>query len=417
MQPREVPGRGLGPPLSAGAVRTPVRAEVGWRWRESRTGLPLRMHTCAATAGAADRMGRTHPGPGRITMVVDTADDIHCAGARGAACRRFGRFVVHTSPGQQWAWRFQHEVLCALGKDWDRLAQGGDATLELLSRAWLRAERARDLIVLRAQHLAGPALEWTLGLAASEGLRLWLISPRPLPGLRAPAGIEQHRLDARDITGSLLATHRVDCDCEDLNDRAPTAVEVAPVAAGRSGTRRDPAASAASAADSPAGVAAMSATMSAAMSAAAARRLRLLYDLEGAALAAASLLLGRPTPEVLAVLNAYVDPSARTMATTTGRCVAIPEYARALLRGWAGHWLVPHYWAPDVAEPYWTLRLEEAQRHSQVEVLHPDTPALLPPTPWHERYDPGAQELAELTCSARACSLARRHALHEPARS
>ena len=51
------------------------------------------------------------------------------------------------------------------------------------------------------------------------------------------------------------------------------------------------------------------------------------------------LLLGRPPPEVLAVLNAYVDPSARTMATTTGGCVAIPEYARALLRGWAGHWL------------------------------------------------------------------------------
>jgi hypothetical protein len=149
------------------------------------------------------------------------------------------------------------------------------------------------------------------------------------------------QLDARDITGSLLSTHPVDCDCEDLNDRAPTAVEVNPVAAGWSGMTGNAAISAASAAggaDRPTGAVAMSP--------AAARRLRLLFDVEGAALAAASLLLDRPHPEVLATLNTYVDPSARTMATTTGESVVIPEYARSLLRGWAGHWLVPREWVP-----------------------------------------------------------------------
>jgi hypothetical protein len=48
------------------------------------------------------------------------------------------------------AWRFQTEVLAALGKHWDRPAQGGDATVSQLPQAWLRAERVRDLIVLRA---------------------------------------------------------------------------------------------------------------------------------------------------------------------------------------------------------------------------------------------------------------------------
>jgi hypothetical protein len=151
-----------------------------------------------------------------------------------------------------------------------------------------------------------------------------------------------------------------------------------------------------------------------AMSPAAARRLRLMYEVQGAALAAASLLLGRPHPEVLGVANAYVDRSVRTLATTVGECVAIPEYARSLLRGCAGQWLVPPDWAHDIAATYWTLRLDEAQRCSGVEVLHPDTPVLLPPMPWHERYDPGAQELAQLTRSGVVCSLACQHALHQP---
>jgi hypothetical protein len=95
----------------------------------------------------------------------------------GRACRRMGRFVVHTSPGQYAAARFQGEVLGALGKHWDRAAQGGNATAGQLVRAWLRAERARDLIVLRAHQVSGPALSWLLSLSVGEYLRVWLISP------------------------------------------------------------------------------------------------------------------------------------------------------------------------------------------------------------------------------------------------
>jgi hypothetical protein len=52
--------------------------------------------------------------------------------------------VVHTSPNQYVAWRFQTEVLAALGKHWDRAAKGrSGATAAQLARAWLRAERAR----------------------------------------------------------------------------------------------------------------------------------------------------------------------------------------------------------------------------------------------------------------------------------
>jgi hypothetical protein len=92
-----------------------------------------------------------------------------------------GRFVVHTSPGQHAAVRLQSEVLGALGKYWDRAAQGGNAKTEQLVRAWLRAERARDLIVLRAHQIGGPALSWLLDLPVREYLRNWLISPQPLP--------------------------------------------------------------------------------------------------------------------------------------------------------------------------------------------------------------------------------------------
>lgn len=159
----------------------------GWQWHLSRTGDTLAaLSTAARTARAAAAMGRTAPGPGQITVVIDPNDDARFARAVGAACRRAGRFVVHTSPKQRRAWRFQTEVLGALGKHWDRPAQGGDATVAQLARAWLRAERARELVVLRAHHLAGPALDWLLSLPSQEGLRLWLISPRPLPGRLTP---------------------------------------------------------------------------------------------------------------------------------------------------------------------------------------------------------------------------------------
>ncbi len=66
-----------------------------------------------------------------------------------------------------------------------------------------------------------------------------------------------------------------------------------------------------------------------------ARRLRQLYD---AALATAAVLLGRPDPDVLAAAGVAVAGDASAVATAQGT-VEVPEYARALLRGWAGRWL------------------------------------------------------------------------------
>ena len=77
----------------------------------------------------------------------------------------------------------------------------------------------------------------------------------------------------------------------------------------------------------------------------------------------------------------------------------VPEFARALLRGWAGRVLLPREWAADVAATYLTLRLEDAQRHSGVRLLDPALP-LLAPVAWQERSDPGAAVLAWVTRSA-----------------
>lgn len=146
-------------PADRGVSEAPARAATGWRWYTSRTGNWLRpVSTTAATAAAAASMGRAVPGPGRVMVVVDPADDVGFARSVGTACRRRGRFVVHTSPRQHAASRVQQEVLGALGKHWDRAAQGGDARTGDLAVAWLRAERARELVVLRAHHLVGPAL-------------------------------------------------------------------------------------------------------------------------------------------------------------------------------------------------------------------------------------------------------------------
>ncbi len=81
-------------------------------------------------------MGRAAPGPGQVTVVLDPLDDAEFARAWGRACLRTGRFVVHTSPKQYRAWRFQTEVLAALGKHWDRPAQGEGATVAQVTRAW-----------------------------------------------------------------------------------------------------------------------------------------------------------------------------------------------------------------------------------------------------------------------------------------
>jgi hypothetical protein len=129
-----------------------------------------------------------------------------------------------------------------------------------------------------------------------------------------------------------------------------------------------------------------------------ARRLRLLYDLEAAALAMAAVLLGCPDPDTLAAARIQVAEDARSVATTQGTVVAVPEHAHALVRGWAGQSLLPREWAHDVTTTYLTLRLEAAERHIGVRLIDPDLPQL-PRVAWHERRDPGASKLAWLTRS------------------
>lgn len=349
----------------------PVGAEAGWRWHTSRTGSWLRPFTTAAdTAAAAAAMGRAASGPGQIRVVVDPDDSAEFARVVGAACRRVGRFVVHTSPKQYRAWRLQAEVLGALGKHWDRAAQGGDATVAQMARAWLRAERARDLIVLRAHHIAGPALSWLLSLPAQEGLRVWLISPRPLPKVADVEGVVVSRVSSDGASPGVGSDHPVGCGCEDLNGLALTVASCESATAG--------------------------------LTVATARGLRRLYDIEAAALATATVLLGRPAPDVLATARVRVAGDARTVATVWGTTLVVPEYAQALVRGWAGRWLVPKEWACDVAATYLTLRLEAAERHTGVRLIDPALPPL-PLVAWHERSDPGAARLAWLTRSHWLC--------------
>jgi hypothetical protein len=361
-----------------------ARSGTGWQWRTSRTGAALaRVSTAAHTTRAAETMGPVS-GPGQITVVIDPADGAEFARGFAPACRRAGRFVVHTSPRQRWAWRMQTEVLTALGKHWDRPVQGGDATVAQLAQAWLRAERARDLVVLRAHHRAGPALDWLLSLPAQEGLRLWLISPRPLPWTDTATHVTVTRADQVATSPILGGGQSEGCRCEDLNQHADLATPDAAVAT-------DPAV-----ATGPALAAHPAAATD--LSVATAKRLRRLYGLEAAALATATVLLGRPTPDTVAAAGVRVANDGRSLATVHTTEVAIPEHARALVRGWAGRHLPPPHWAHDVAATYLTLRLEMAERHSAVRLLDPALPPLRPIV-WHERYGPGAAELSALTRS------------------
>jgi hypothetical protein len=86
---------------------------------------------------------------------------------------------------------------------------------------------------------------------------------------------------------------------------------------------------------------------------------------------AAAVLLGGPAPDVMATARVSVASDVRTMVTAWGTTVAIPEYAQALVRGWAGRPLLPTEWASDVAATYLTLRLEAAQWHTGVRLIDP----------------------------------------------
>jgi hypothetical protein len=301
------PGALLAPRPTLGTERP-----YGWRWHTSKIGSWLRPVSAAhLTETVAQGLAPAGPSPGRVMVVVDRDDRVEVARQLGQACRVAGRFVVHTSPRLHGPARLQSEVLRALGKHWDRGAQGTTAPLGALTRAWLRAEQARDLILLRAHQISGPALRWALELAAGEGLRLWLICPQSLPEVHAAAvPVTVHTASPIDAAALLARTHDAGhVGCEDFNR---------PAAA--SGTDISPATG---------------------LTLETAHRLRRLYDLEAAALATAAILLDCPAAEVLAAAGIQVATDAATVSATRGSVLAVPEYARALLRGWAAQPLLP----------------------------------------------------------------------------
>ena len=135
------------------------------------------------------------------------------------------------------------------------------------------------------------------------------------------------------------------------------------------------------------------------MTPATARRLRRLHDIEAAALATTTVLLGRFDPRRAAAARPRVSADATRVATSDGTELPVPHYARALLRGWSGRELIETDWADDVAATYLTVRLELAERRTGLQLIDPALPPS-PPVAWHCRRDPGARLLAELTGSA-----------------
>lgn len=89
-----------------------------------------------------------------------------------------------------------------------------------------------------------------------------------------------------------------------------------------------------------------------------------MHDIEAAALATAAVLLGRPAPDSFAAVRPRVSADGTNVVTSDGTQFAVPEYARALLRGGPAGSLLPPSWADDVAATYPTLRLELAGRHT-----------------------------------------------------
>ncbi|MBA2322583.1 MAG: hypothetical protein H0V92_00670 [Pseudonocardiales bacterium] len=90
-----------------------------------------------------------------------------------------------------------------------------------MAQAWLRAERARELVVLRAHHLAGTAWSWLVDLPVQEGLRVWLISPRPLPLVAELEGVVVTYASPTGRSPGVGPDHPVGCGCDDLNLLAP----------------------------------------------------------------------------------------------------------------------------------------------------------------------------------------------------
>lgn len=332
-------------------------------WHTYRSGTSMPPLTDGPLNALAPRLRRTGCRERGITVVVDPGDGTTIRDMPGLACRRGGRVVLHTSPGQRRAWRLRTELLAALGKHHDQRLQQGMASTAALVGTWLRIERVRDLIVLRAHQIAGSALTWLLNVP-QDGPRLWLITPQPLPAIAERARVPVTLLDATGFAQQLPA-HPRDCGCDDLNCRAPADGPIAPTGLTPDVTRR----------------------------------LRQLCDPDNATVAAITMLLDRPTPDELAAWCVRVASDAASITSTAHeQRIAVPERAQALLRARAGAPLVPHKWSHEIAATYLTLRMEDAQRYLGFSLLDPDHP-MLPTVAWREHHEPGADVLAAMTRS------------------
>lgn len=130
-----------------------------------------------APAPTADLRDACHRPAPRVRLLIDPDDSVECV--RELCARHdLGRGVVvcHPTPGGGSRAVLAQDVLVSLGKRPGGLAVEGVSRRGWeLAGVWLRAERTRHLVVLRAHLL--PAARWRdLGdLAASTGVMLWLV--------------------------------------------------------------------------------------------------------------------------------------------------------------------------------------------------------------------------------------------------
>jgi hypothetical protein len=132
--------------------------------------------TAAVPLGVEPAPVRTMSADSGLRWVHDPEDDqaclhdltaLHDLGA--------GRVVCHPTPGATWP-ILTRDLLEALGKRRDALAQArrvGDGAA--LVRTWIRAERVRHLIVLRAHRLRPPLLAAPAELATAAAVTVWLV--------------------------------------------------------------------------------------------------------------------------------------------------------------------------------------------------------------------------------------------------
>lgn len=120
-----------------------------------------------------------------LTLVLDPDDDVETlARLRRLHARPLGQVVCEPAPGDGRS-GLARSLLAALGKTVDDDAQR--EPLWRLVDVHLRAERIRDLVVIRAHTLTYPALRRLADHAHDAGAQLWLVVHQE----RAPAPVAQ----------------------------------------------------------------------------------------------------------------------------------------------------------------------------------------------------------------------------------